>query len=81
MTQDAFATHGQEPWDFAGHLQLNCSIRSMVGVAPTNYTGDLGSTLSTLLHPLGSGFGTLASKLISRLSQSWVGRSVIEKQS
>lgn len=76
MTQDAFTTHGQEPWDFGGHLQLNCSIRSRA----TNFTEGLGSTLSTLLHSLGSG-GTLASELISRLVQSWVGRLVIEKQS
>lgn len=82
MTQDAFTAHGQEPWDFAGHRQLNCSVRSMVGVVRTNFTEGLeSSTLSTLLHSLGSGFGTLASELISRLLQSWVGRPVLEKQS
>lgn len=57
MTQDTFTTQGQEPWDCAGHLQLNCSIRSMVGVTPTNFTEGLGSTLSTLLRSLESDFG------------------------
>lgn len=52
MTQDAFTPYGQELRDFAGHLQLNCSIRSMVRVSPPAF---LREDTHTLLHSLGSG--------------------------
>lgn len=81
MTQDAFTPNGQELWDFAGHLQLNCSIRSMVRVAPP---ASLKEDTHTLLHSLGSGclvpsMGAAKQTGLVLGREGWLGRSSLGK--